>query len=266
MRRMDIWRVLFSSPADGAWNMALDEAIREAVTAGHVPPTLRFFAWEPPTLSLGIAQPAADADRTALARFGWGLVRRPTGGRAILHTDELTYSICAPEEHPLTAGGILESYRRLSRGLLAGLRLLGVDAQADAEPIRGTAGAVCFETPSRYEITFAGRKLIGSAQARVRGGVLQHGTLPLEGDLSRILTVLIHPDTDAEHIQSRAVTLAEALGRSVTWRECADAIRRGFEMEFGIHWEESAVSAEEELRARALVAEKFGHDAWTLRR
>jgi lipoate-protein ligase A len=179
----NLWRLILHPPRDGARNMAIDEALLEETAAGRSLPTLRLYAWEPPTLSLGFAQPAADVDRDALRRLGWGLVRRPTGGRAILHTDELTYSITAPETDPLMQGGVLESYRRLSLGLLAGLRLLGVEVQAD-EGARGRAvrNPVCFEIPSQYEISAGGKKLIGSAQARRLGGVLQHGAFPLGGD------------------------------------------------------------------------------------
>jgi lipoyl(octanoyl) transferase len=263
---MESWRVLYSPAANGALNMALDEAILEAVIRHDSPPTVRFYAWEPPTLSLGIAQPASDANGEALARRGWGLVRRPTGGRAILHTDELTYSITVREDHPLAEGGVLASYRRLSRGLLAGLRGLGVDAQAESERARGTAGAVCFETPSSYEITAGGRKLIGSAQARMREGLLQHGTLPLEGDLARILEALADTSIHAEQVRRRAATLAEAAGRTIPWRACAEAIRAGFASEFGILFEETALASEEIQRAQELVVEKYGNDAWTKRK
>ena len=136
----ETWRAIFDPPRDGAMNMAIDEAILEATAAGSLAPTLRLYAWEPPTLSLGHAQPAADCDCEALRRLGWGLVRRPTGGRAILHTDELTYSVVAAESHPLMQGGVLESYRRLSRGLLSGLRILGVDAAADDGTRRAQRG------------------------------------------------------------------------------------------------------------------------------
>jgi lipoyl(octanoyl) transferase len=263
---MDTWRILYSPPARGAFNMALDEAILESVLRGEAAPTLRFFAWEPPALSLGMAQPAADANRAALDRLGWDLVRRPTGGRAILHTDELTYSIAVREDHPLAKGGVLESYRRLSRGLLAGLRALGVEVQAESDRARGAAGAVCFETPSSYEITAGGRKLIGSAQARMQGGVLQHGTLPLDGDLARILLALASSATSAEQVHRRAVTLAEAAGRPIGWRECAHAIRAGFELEFQMSFTETEITQGEADRAAALVAEKFGNDNWTNRK
>jgi lipoyl(octanoyl) transferase len=260
----ETWRVIFDPPRDGALNMAVDEVLVEAAAAEALAPTLRLYAWEPPTLSLGYAQPAADCDFASLARLGWGLVRRPTGGRAILHTDELTYSVVAGESHPLMQGGVLESYRRLSRGLLAGLRLLGVDASADAGRTARSAGnPVCFEVPSQYEISCGGKKLVGSAQSRRLGCVLQHGALPLRGDLARILQVLAHPDSTPERIHLRAATLGELLGREVTWREAADAVCRGFAETFEIAFLREDLNQKEKSRAEDLAREKFGNDAWT---
>jgi lipoate-protein ligase A len=244
--------------------MAIDEAILEATAAGGQTLTLRLYAWEPPTLSLGYAQPAADCDFDALARLGWGLVRRSTGGRAILHTDELTYSVVAAETHLLMQGGVLESYRRLSLGLLAGLRILGVEAAADAGRVARSAGnPVCFEVPSHYEISCGGKKLVGSAQARRLGCVLQHGALPLGGDLARILQVLAHPDSTPERIRRRAATLGELLGREVTWQEAADAVCRGFAETFDVSFRREEFTEEEKTRAGELAREKFANDAWT---
>jgi len=260
----NLWRLLLDPPAGGARNMAVDEALLEETAAGRSLPTLRLYAWEPPTLSLGFAQPAADCDHEALRRLGWGLVRRPTGGRAILHTDELTYSITAPESHPLMRGGVLESYRRLSLGLLAGLRLLGVAVQAEtAQRTRAAGNPVCFEIPSQYEISAGGRKLIGSAQARRMGGVLQHGACPLRGDLARILQALAGPQIPPERIRRRAATLGELLGREVSWQEAADAVTQGFADEFGIEFRRETLSEKEKTRADDLAREKYGSDAWT---
>jgi lipoate-protein ligase A len=262
----DAWRLLLDPPRDGASNMAVDEMLLEETAVGRSPPTLRLYAWEPPTLSLGFAQKVADADREALDRLGWGLVRRPTGGRAILHTDELTYSVAAPESHPLLRGGVLESYRRLSLGLLAGLRLLGVDARADSGGrSRGVGNPVCFEVSSKYEISVDWRKLIGSAQARRLGGVLQHGALPLRGDLTRILQVLAKPDTTPERIRRRAVTLADLLGREVPWAEAAEAVARGFAETFGIDFRNGELTKKEETRAEELARVKYGTETWTSR-
>lgn len=235
------WRLIYDSPTNGSANMARDEAILAAVSAGDSPPTLRFYDWSPPCLSLGYGQKATDADTARLEAAGWQLVRRPTGGRAILHIDELTYSIAVPESHPIAAGGIVESYRRISAALLAGLQALG--AQADAQPRAAghrAAGPVCFEIASHYEITVGGRKLVGSAQVRRKGGVLQHGSIPLTGDVARICDALAYPDevtreAAKQTVRARATTLAAALGDNApTWRQAADAIAAAFGAVFAV--------------------------------
>ena len=266
----DTWHLIRTPPLPGAMNMAIDEALVEAVEAGTHPPTLRLYAWAPPCLSLGHAQPAADANPDALHHLGWDLVRRATGGRAILHTDELTYAIVAPETHPLMVGGVLPSYRRLSRGLAAGLRALGAQVKADAEyPAEPTLGPVCFEVPSNYEITSGGRKLMGSAQWRRRGVVLQHGSLPLTGDIARIVRALrVTHGTPSEieaRVRSRALTLSEALGREVEWSEAARALAEGFAAALPMRLVEAGLGEAERRRAEALAVEKYAYSAWTYR-
>ena len=146
------WRLLISPPLDGATNMALDHALARAAGAGQAPPTLRLYRWRPECLSLGYFQPWAEADAAACAAAGVDLVRRPTGGRAILHADELTYSLSAPADHPGLAGRILDSYRAISAVLLAGLAHLGVAAEWAASAAAGDKSAACFDTPGDYEI------------------------------------------------------------------------------------------------------------------
>ena len=174
------WRLIYDQPTFGARNMALDEAILTAVAAGDAPPTLRLYSWTPPCLSLGYGQHAHEADLDRLAARGWGIVRRPTGGRAILHADELTYSLALPLDDPLAAGGVIDSYRRISAALLAALQRLGAQPSAERAPAESSQplSPVCFETPSHYEITVAGRKLIGSAQMRRRGGLFSMALCP----------------------------------------------------------------------------------------
>jgi lipoate-protein ligase A len=254
--------------------MAVDEAVLESVGQNRVPATLRLFAWQPPCLSLGYAQPVSDVDITALQLNGWGIVRRPTGGRAILHTDELTYSVIAPLKEERVYGSIIESYRRLSQALLEALQLIGLPARADKdhtlpENIK-SSGPVCFEVPSNYEITFDGKKLIGSAQARRREGVLQHGSLPLTGDLARITTALVFPDeaartTAGQRLLERAVTVENCIHRLVTWQEAAQAFQTGFERALNLVLLSSALTPWEEQRAAELVAKKYGHPVWTNR-
>ena len=176
--------------------MAVDEAILEQAGRGASPPTLRLYAWQPACLSLGYAQPYADVDESRLAAHSWDVVRRPTGGRAILHTDELTYSVTTAPNEPIMEGTVLESYNRIASALLAACHSLGlpVNMEQHIPPAEATKGAVCFEVPSAYEIVLDGKKLIGSAQARKREGILQHGSLPLHGDLTRIVQALAFED------------------------------------------------------------------------
>jgi lipoate-protein ligase A len=266
------WRLITTSPARGAWNMAVDEAILEAVGAQASQPVLRLYAWEPPCLSLGYAQPIADVDLDRLAAYGWELVRRPTGGRAILHTDELTYSVIGPLDEPRLAGSVLESYQRLAKALLHALTLLDAPAQANPNtPLPGTPkGPVCFEVPSNYEITVDGKKLIGSAQARRREGVLQHGSLPLVGDLKRITLGLKYPSESdrsaaAERLLAHATTLEAALSRPVAWESAAQAFTTAFGQALNLTFEVTQLTQAELCRADELVAEKYANPEWTNR-
>lgn len=269
-----IWRLVISPPAAGPWNMAVDEAILESVSRGEQPSTLRLYAWDPPCLSLGYAQPATDADLAALQSRGWDLVRRPTGGRAILHTDELTYSVSAGHSEPRLAGSVLESYRRIAAALLAALQSLDIPAQSSAlaQPATGTdpKGPVCFETPSNYEITSQGKKLVGSAQARRKEGVLQHGSLPLLGDLTRITQALVFPDSAAQvaasdRLLERASTAEQILGYPLDWQKAAGACAWAFEAVLNLDLQSGDLSPTERARAAGLVADKYSHPSWTFR-
>jgi len=265
------WRLIYDSPTAGIYNMAIDEAV---LRAGSAIPTLRLYAWTPPCLSLGYAQPAADVDRERLRQRGWDLVRRPTGGRAILHIDELTYSLTLPEDHPVAQGGIIASYRRISHALLAALSQLGVSSQADQRAESGGthSGPVCFETPSHYEVTAGGKKLIGSAQMRRQGMVLQHGSLPLFGDIARICDVLAYDDEAArgagrQQVRARATTLAEALpGSQLAWAQVAEAVVTGFMQVFDVTFNVVPLSAVEAAAASDLAQRVYGSPDWTYKR
>lgn len=267
-------RIRESGFSDGARNMALDSAIAGAVGQGRQPPTLRLYGWNPHCLSLGYGQRVRDADAAALRRRGWDLVRRPTGGKAILHGDELTYSLCLPLDHPLASGDIVESYRRLSAGLLRGLDLLGLRATANPAhegALDQPAGPVCFVQPSHYEILVDGRKLIGSAQLRRKGVMLQHGALPIGGDVALICEVLSFESDAAREVQrertrQRALTLAQALGRAPAWGEVAAALETGFADALGLDIVPGELSAEEDADAAALLRDRYGNPAWTGKR
>ncbi len=267
----DTWRIIKAPAGHGSRQMAIDEAILDAVGEGKEPPTLRLYAWQPACLSLGYSQTADDVDFERLHSNGWDLVRRPTGGQAILHTDEITYAVIGPAEHALLNGNVLESYRRIASALLDALILLGV--QANSLPAQAasndTKGPVCFEVPSNYEITVDGKKILGSAQARRKQGVLQHGSLPLMGDLGRITDALRYADEEKradarQRLLGRAATLAQITGRVISWEEAAAAFQRGFENRLGITFLPAGLSAEETARAEILEREKYANERWTL--
>jgi lipoyl(octanoyl) transferase len=279
------WRLIITPAHHGAFNMALDEAILEATVRREAPPTLRLYSWEPACLSLGHAQPIADVDLEALHANGWEQVRRPTGGRAILHVDELTYSVTGRQDEPRLDGNVLDSYQKLSLALLNALKKLGIDAQAlvkipdesSPNPVEASTpktpknqNPVCFEVPSNYEITFDGKKLIGSAQSRRNHGVLQHGSLPLHGDLRRITQALAFPsqaqrEEAAQRLLQRATTAERILGRALPWDPAAQAIIAAFEETLNLRLETSELTPGELQRAGQLMQEKYANTAWTER-
>lgn len=272
------WRLIIEdSPRSGAVNMAVDEAIAEAAAAGAVPPTLRFYRWHIPTVSLGRFQKLADVDETQMAAHGYDLVRRATGGRAILHVDELTYSVAGSIEDPHMAGGVMDAYLRFSNALLSGLTSLGLKAEKAGS--RSRAGrelsAACFETPSAYEITAWGRKLMGSAQSRRKGYVLQHGSLPLWGDVTRLVDVLALTCAAKERLRQQllrqAITLAEALelppaSKQLSFPHVAAAMAGGFASALDHDPEPGTLSASELRRTAELIRIRYADPAWTRQR
>ncbi len=270
------WRLLIEdAPRTGAANMAVDQAIAEACAAGSARPTLRFYRWQPPAVSLGRHQPLGDVDLDATRACGYDVVRRTTGGRAILHTDELTYSVAAPDDEPRVAGGIMESYLRLSNALVVGLQRLGLtaaDKAAGSVRAGPNVSAACFEVPSAYEILAGGRKLMGSAQSRRAGYVLQHGSLPLVGDITRLVEVLaLEPQPKAAlraELAQRACTLASALGLPedaplLEFQHVAQAMAGAFEDELALRFQRAPLTPDELRRSAELIRTQFADDAWT---
>ncbi|MCP4141040.1 MAG: lipoate--protein ligase family protein [Chloroflexi bacterium] len=266
------WRLYLSPPATGAWNMAVDEAMLEHIVRGDSPPTLRLYSWAPPCLSLGRSQPFSDADTKMLKKNGWHLVRRATGGRAILHTDELTYSIIASKENIHVRGNLLDSYKHLAKWLIVALKDLEIPVEMNREAGAGGVekNPVCFEKASAYEITVHGKKLIGSAQARKNDGVLQHGSLPLKGNLGRVTEALSFSDRASRQIatqklMARASTVELALGREISWEAASKSFIRAFGRVLGIPLIEGELSASEVLRTNTLIQKKYAHPEWTER-
>jgi lipoate-protein ligase A len=262
------WQLLATRTADAAWNMACDHALAESVGLGESPPALRLFGWDPPAVSVGYNQRLRDvADRLPeLRRLGLDLVRRPTGGGAVLHADEVTYSVAAPLWSSLLERGPKAACARIHAAILAGLESLGiaglsgdagrsVTALVRARPTRD----VCFAATSRSEIAWRGRKLVGSAQRRLGRALLQHGSILLAGD-QKALGVL-WPGAS----QTGAANLAEAGGRRFEWEEVAEAVKRGFEQTLGMAFTESPLGRAERRRIDELARERYGLEDFTFR-
>ncbi len=255
---MDLWRLLVSPAAPGARNMAVDQAVAEHVQAEQAPPTLRFYTWRPRTLSIGYAQPIASIDRSRAAQVGVDIVRRPTGGQAILHHDELTYAVALPRGHPLAADGVLESYGVIGRGLIAGLGVLGLAPHAGPwDPAsESESTSVCFVSPSRHEIAVDGHKLIGSAQTRRHRGILQHGSIVLAHD-SEIFSLMGVPEPPSAPRGLRAL-----LPTVPPTGALVQAFAAGFAQALELTLKPGLLSAEEQGRADELLEDRYQTDAW----
>ena len=262
---MTVFRLLLTEPLDGAANMALDEALLLSRLREAGPPTLRFFAWRPPAVSLGYGQ-ALDGriDLAAAAALGIGLVRRPTGGSAILHEGpdlEVTYSVTAAAADFAGADDLLATYRWIGRALEAGLRRLG--APVDMVPVQASDPAAmpafCFARTGSYELEAAGRKLVGSAQRRQGAGFLQHGSVMLGAAPDRLRRVF-----PGERDPLGGMTTLEAvLSRRPGFDETVEALIQGFRDTHGLALEAGGLSETERELADSLVADKYGDERWT---
>lgn len=259
------FRLLVTEPLDGALNMALDEALLRGRLAGATPPTLRFFSWQPATISLGYGQPLDHRiDVAAATALGLGLVRRPTGGSAILHEGpelELTYSVTAGAGDFEGADDLLETYRWIGAALAAGINRLGAPIEmVPVQPSDPTAmPAFCFARTGSYELEVAGLKVVGSAQRRQGSGFLQHGAVMLGAAPDRLRRVF-----PAERDPLAGMTTLEAvLGRRPSFEETLTALADGFRAVHGLELTPGGLADEELERAEALVRDKYATDRWT---
>jgi len=253
------WTLLESEPADGPVNMAIDEVLMESVRRSGVP-ILRLYRWSPPCLSLGRNQPAPDPSfHDRLRHGGIDLVRRLTGGRAVLHDDELTYAAVMPER---SLGTARLAYHRINEALAAGLARLGAEASL-ATGGRGTAtawSAPCFVDPAPGEVLAHGRKLVGSAQVREDRVLLQHGSLPLRrGGSARALT-----DADHAGLVGAPAYLDEVVGARLPLDQIVRAILEAWSDRLGDLTRRRLTPAER--RRAALLRAKYASEHWTLRR
>jgi len=252
--------------------MALDEVLLQAVASAESLPVLRFYRWRPATISLGYGQSVtADVDLEVCRQAGLDVVRRSTGGRAVLHDHEVTYAVIAPLHTGLFGGSVLDCYRVISDVLQQTLVKLGLPAKLVPGKPRGgqqnALKAVCFSAPSQYELVIDGRKVAGSAQKRHGQAFLQHGSIPIEMDLA-LLGRVLKADMDKATADSLQTVgwLNQWSPRPLAVDDLETLLADEFSRHLQIEWLHSGPTAAELRQARSLCVEKFGHSAWTLKR
>ena len=256
-----MWRLINSGPGGGAWNMAVDEALFEACIRGEAPPTLRFYSWQPPAITLGHFQPAESALKLEACRaHGLEVARRPTGGRAILHDKELTFSIIAPLA-ALSSKGVMDSYRRVAQGIIAGLNKLGVAAELvdnrtrtdcrpkTLPPDRQQSPAACFAVKARCDLITQGKKIVGSAQAHRKECVLQQNSLPFVIESEKWKELFLGMDK----VGDEAIGLWDAARREIDFEQAAEALARGFAEALKLELMPTELSVAERARALEMV-------------
>ncbi|WP_010287867.1 lipoate--protein ligase family protein [Kurthia massiliensis] len=273
------WNFINSGACSPSYNMALDEALLKWHGQGELPPIIRFYEWAPATLSIGYFQRAhRDINFDQLHKLNLGFVRRPTGGRAVLHEHELTYSIIVSEDYPNMPKTVTEAYRVLSEGLLKGFQNLGFDAYfsvpetaEEKEALQKPKSAVCFDAPSWYELVVEGRKVAGSAQTRQAGVILQHGAILIDLDQEKLISVFNFKDEAAkqkmrEQLPHKAVAINDLSDRRVTVDECVDAFQQGFEQALQIELVPYTLTAEQEAYVQELARTKYASDEWNFKK
>ncbi|MCC7528031.1 MAG: lipoate--protein ligase family protein [Candidatus Melainabacteria bacterium] len=264
----DTWRLIDFQSFDGATNMAVDEAILDAHIEGVVPPTLRFYGWAPPAVSIGYGQKLPDKARQKIVALGFDVVRRPTGGRAVLHLDELTYSFVGSnvDSGKLLGLGVIESYKKICQALIAGFRHLSVNVEIGEGQTAARQIHDCFTATTTADLHYQGKKIVGSAQLRRHDALLQHGSILLCQDQNLMGELLTGKDsTTASRAPegSRHANLFEITGIVVSASELIPAFKRGFEETFSVELFAGELSDVEWLKAEA-IKERANRENWAL--
>ncbi|MCF6408419.1 lipoate--protein ligase family protein [Pseudalkalibacillus salsuginis] len=273
------WNFIDSGACSPAYNMALDEALLDWHSKGEIHPIVRFYEWNPATLSVGYFQKAEkEINLDAVKKHGYGFVRRPTGGRAVLHDKELTYSVIVSEEHAKMPQSVTEAYRVISEGILGGFRNLGLDAyfavpktEEEKAGLKNPRSAVCFDAPSWYELVVEGRKVAGSAQTRQKGVILQHGSILLDIDEDKLFDCFkFANDRVRERMQKafskKAVAINDLRTERVTIEESKKAFKNGFEEGLDIEFIPLELTEEQNQYIDEIIKRRYANDEWTFRR
>ena len=250
------FRLLKTGFHDAFFNMGLDEAILMAVAERRVPPTIRFYGWKPHAISIGYFQGIhEEVSLEKCQKKGIDVVRRITGGGAVFHAAEVTYSIVIPESHPLSRPSILDSYRIICSGIIEGLSQLGIEAEF--APIN--------------DIIAGGKKISGNAQTRKKNCILQHGTILLSVDVDTMFSLLKVPQEKArgkliQEVKARVTSVENLLGSTIGFDETVLALEQGFSSALDLVLSEAEPTQEETISAATIATEKFASPEWTYKR
>lgn len=277
--KKESWYFIDSGHCAPSFNMALDEALLTWHSEGKIPPTIRFYGWDPPTLSIGYFQTVEkEINIDAVKSSGLGFVRRPTGGRAVLHDQELTYSVIVSENHPEMPKSVTEAYRVISEGILEGFKQLGLHAyfaiptsSNEMDQLKNPRSSVCFDAPSWYELVVEGRKVAGSAQTRQKGVILQHGSILLDLDEDLLFSLFkFKNDRIKERMmksfKNKAVSIKELSDSPVTLDQAKQAFKTGFEKGLNIQLVPYALSDDELNLVYKIEEHKYLKNEWNFRK
>lgn len=270
------WRFLDSGVNNAYYNMSVDEAVMESHRAGLVPPTIRFYQWSPPGLTLGYFQRIEEVvDENACEENDIDIVRRLTGGRAILHDDELTYSLIIDEKYDYLPKSILESYKIISGGIVSAIQSLGLEVKLKAveknkKTPKGFSSA-CFDAPSWYEVVFGDKKLVGSAQTRKKGIILQHGSIPFSIDVDTLYQVL-KTSSDRVKVKMKKLFLNQATALdwetsfNLGYEELKSALIKAWQNRFDIELKPGKLISREKELIDKLIKDKYRSRSWNYKR
>ncbi|CAD7359670.1 MULTISPECIES: lipoate--protein ligase family protein [Staphylococcus] len=274
----ETWHFINTGSHDPYYNMALDEALLNFVSRGEIDPVIRFYTWNPPTLSIGYFQRLSkEIDINKVKEKGYGLVRRQTGGRGVLHDKELTYSVIVPESHPDMPKTVTEAYRVISEGLLEGFKSLGFDAyfavprsKEEREKLKQPRSSVCFDAPSWYELVVEGKKIAGSAQTRQKGVILQHGSILQDVDIDDLFDMFIFKNDRLkakmkEAFVEKAVAINDLSNSHVSLTEMEVAFKEGFKKALDLEYQPLELTEAQQEEVKALE-EKYRSEAFLYRK
>lgn len=265
---MNSWRLLHSPPSSAGYNMSVDEALLNLFYLKEKP-ILRFYTWKKPTLSLGYYQSIKDINIEKCREYGFDIVRRPTGGRAVLHDKELTYSIICRSKH-----SNLALLKDINTALCKGLEIIGIKASIYEKTKLNPnfiEKASCFASTSNYEIHCNGKKLAGSAQLKRGDIILQHGSILFSIDFEKLYSIFLFSDEkkrqDAiNHAKESIISINEIIENSIKMKDIMGCLKKGFEEYLDIDFFSCILSEDEKRNAKILDLEKYSNNNWTFRR